>query len=301
MSELLKTNYSKLKPTQKHKYLSELVQKKFDSLTVPKDFTPRQKEMFFTGVLNSMFKNPKLFDCDPQSLFLSIRIAGELGLMPSNIMGEGYFIPYGNKCEFVPGYKGLRKLAFNKGTVSEVYAKAVYKGDEFDYAEGLERYLIHKPDKSRVEFPSNEIEYVYAVIKYNERGGGSFDFEVLPIGKVEHIRKQSKGGNNPVWKQYYEKMAVKTVLRSLLNQQELSAEVNTAVGLVTQSEVLGERQDYTPFLKADDIETFEDEINEDARWELANEEEMKAEAKKAEKAERAKNVASSVKEGLGDY
>lgn len=60
--------------------------------------------------LTAFSQNPALQKCDPVSIFGSIITASQLGLEPG-VNGQGYLIPYGKKCNFVPGWKGLVDLA----------------------------------------------------------------------------------------------------------------------------------------------------------------------------------------------
>jgi len=95
--------------------------------------------------LTAINKTPKLLQCSRESLVAAVMQAAELGLEPGGALGEGYLVPYNNKikmpdgsekwvmqCQFIPGYRGLIKLARNSADISTIYAEAVYRGDKFD-------------------------------------------------------------------------------------------------------------------------------------------------------------------------
>lgn len=172
--------------------------------------------------------NPKLLDCVPESLIACVMKSAQLGLEPDNILGQAYLIPYGKEAQFVPGYKGLRILAYNSGEISSIDATLVYENDEFEYQRGLEPKLHHKPAlKDR-----GEIIAVYAMARFRGKKREP-QWEVMPIEDVWKIRdrysqsyktdKKYNKGDSP-WNTAPKAMIKKTVLRQLCNQLPLSPE-----------------------------------------------------------------------------
>jgi hypothetical protein len=93
--------------------------------------------------LTAFRRNPALGKCDPRSVFAAIIQASQLGLEPDTL-GRAYLIPYGQECQFVPGWKGLVELANRSGAAS-VWTGAVYEGDEFSWSLGDSPYVVHRP------------------------------------------------------------------------------------------------------------------------------------------------------------
>ena len=102
-------------------------------------------DRFVRVALAAMTAQPKLFDCTPESVLLSLMQCASMGLEPSGgVLGQAYLIPFKNICQVIPGYRGLVKLARNSGEVADVWAEVVYAKDRFDYELGLEPKLVHK-------------------------------------------------------------------------------------------------------------------------------------------------------------
>jgi len=109
---------------------------------------------FLSGVVAATQRNPKLLDCTPASVINSFMTMAQLQLMPSDVSGEAYVIPYNNKkqigsrwesvleAQFQLGYQGLVTLFYRAG-VKEIVAEIVYEKDEFAFVNGK---VNHHPD-----------------------------------------------------------------------------------------------------------------------------------------------------------
>lgn len=140
-------------------------------------------------VLTAFSTSPKLAECSPHSVAASIMTASQLGLEPG-VNGQGYLIPYGGVCTFVPGWKGLVDLA-NRGGRCTVWTGAVYRGDDFDFQLGDSPYVRHKPGDSDESFESLMCVYAIGRIKGQEVPV----IEVWTRDKVmRHLKKFNKVG-----------------------------------------------------------------------------------------------------------
>jgi len=149
-------------------------------------------------VLSEIKKNEKLlqaFQENPSSMFASILAGAEIGLIPSDMLGEFYLIPrqIDGKMSVTPqiGYKGLVNVILRSGEVTKVHTECVYDGDEFEAIYGLEQNIIHKPNFS-VERSSKTLKFVYAVAKLKN---GDYQFTVLTKGDITKISNMSKYNN----------------------------------------------------------------------------------------------------------
>lgn len=154
----------------------------------------------FMQIVSSEFKkNRRLQDAfiqNPQSLFASILSGAEIGLIPSELLGEFFLIPrkIDNKETITPliGYKGLVKILMRSGHVSRIHAECVYVGDEFDVQYGLEPRIAHSP-KLDAERSSNTLLFVYVVAKLSS---GDYQFVVLSKSDIIKIQQMSKYNND---------------------------------------------------------------------------------------------------------
>lgn len=162
-------------------------------------------------------QTPALGRCEPASLLGALMTCAQLGLEPGPL-GEAYLVPYGNQVTFIPGYRGLIKLAWQSGQLTSIAAHTVHANDEFDYEYGLDPKLVHKPAlKNR-----GEVIAVYAAAVF--KNGGSA-FIVMSIEDVEAIRTRSRASANGPWKTDYDAMARKTAVRQLIRWLPLSSEL----------------------------------------------------------------------------
>jgi recombination protein RecT len=187
---------------------------------LPRHMNPDRMARIATTVLR---QNPALNRCTPESFLGALMTASQLGLEPGPL-GEAYLVPYGNIATFIPGYRGLIKLALQSPNVSKARARVVYEHDHFDYAFGIEERLEHTPTKG----DRGKVTHVYAFVKYTD--GGS-DFDVMSVDDVEKLRSRSKAGKSGPWVTDWEAMALKTVFKRLSKWMPLSSEFATAAAL----------------------------------------------------------------------
>lgn len=168
-------------------------------------------------------QTPALARCTPESFLGALLTASQLGLEPGPT-GEAYLVPSGQVCRFVPGYRGLIKLARNSGQLRDIWAEVVYERDTFKYTLGLHRDLIHEPAAGDRGKPVS----VYAAAQLTD---GGTPFVVMTVAEVEAIRARSKAGKNGPWVTDWAAMAKKTVVKQLAKWLPLSAEMAAAVNL----------------------------------------------------------------------
>jgi hypothetical protein len=154
---------------------------------------------FVQIVLSEVKKNEKLlvaFKENPASMFASILAGAEIGLMPSEMLGEFYLIPrmVDKKPTVTPliGYKGMVNIILRGGEVSRIDAECVFEGDTFEVKYGLERTINHIPNFS-VEKSSTNFKFVYVVAKLKN---GEYQFVVLSKSDIIKIRSMSRYENN---------------------------------------------------------------------------------------------------------
>ena len=200
---------------------------------IPKHMTP---ERLLRIATTSIRTNPKLKVCTPESLLGAVMQCAQLGLEPS-ILGHAYLIPYQNKlrdsngkeigkvdeCQFQIGYKGLIELARRTGQISSIMAHAVHEKDVFEYEYGINEKLRHVP----AEGERGGVLKFYAYAKFKD---GGYSFIVMSRRDIEiHRDKFSKAKTYGPWKDHFDEMAKKTVLKALMKYMPISVEFAKAV------------------------------------------------------------------------
>lgn len=181
-------------------------------------------EHFARTVLTLCGKNPKLLDCVTThaglaSLLGSVMQAAQLGLAPDPVLGEAWFVPFKGVVQFIPGYKGLTKLAWQSGQVAKISARIVRDGDKFELEYGLREKLKHVPAGDA----SKPMTHVYATLLTH----GSRDplFVCLTRAEVDAIKARSPAVRARVstpWDSDYEAMALKSAIRRVCKLAPMS-------------------------------------------------------------------------------
>ena len=175
--------------------------------------TPAQ---FKQIVINELKRSPKLqeaFVKNPASLFASILHCAEMGLNPSQMVGEFFFIPYKDSITPILGYKGLLTLLMRSSKVKKIWSEVVYEDDDFEYELGLEPKLLHTPNHHSVRNSKN-IKCIYACAKIENE----VIFKVMFRNEIQNIINMSKVPNDLFFndkKDPEQWMAKKTVLKQL--------------------------------------------------------------------------------------
>lgn len=181
-------------------------------------------ERFTRIALTALRQTPALNRCTPESFLGALLTCAQLGLEPNTPSGEAYLIPYGNVATFVPGYRGLAKLAWQSGSIAEMYAELVHEKDHFSFRKGLHRDLIHEP------FPGEDAGKVigaYAVVKMKD-GGVAFDYWTIEAIR-RHQQAHSKARSSKAPADLAGWMDRKVVLKQVLRLVPSSPLVTTAL------------------------------------------------------------------------
>lgn len=166
----------------------------------------------FIRMVTTVIKHsPDLQVCTTTSLLGACMHAASLGLEPGPLE-HCYFLPFRDnkanemRVQFILGYKGMIELARRSGQLSgTVEVMTVRQGDDYEFELGLEPILRHRP----AEVKGETICY-WGLARFVE--GGFYMREVWPWEIDEH-RARSSAPNSPAWRNDFDSMAHKTVVR----------------------------------------------------------------------------------------
>lgn len=181
-------------------------------------------------VLGCVARTPKLGQCTTASIVRSVMQSVELGLEPGSATGQAYLVPFGQDCTLVIGYRGLLDLMRRTGQVASVNAQAVYEGDEFEIAFGIEDTLRHIP---KGDPDPAKLIGAYAVVRFRD---GSHQLGYMTRKQIDAIRSRSRAGNSGPWVTDYAEMARKTVLRNVAKWCPMSIEMSKAMAVEVATE-----------------------------------------------------------------
>lgn len=212
---------------------------------LPQDFN---KDRFVQNALALLNDNKAIGSYKPQLIMQGLLKGAYLGCDFFN--KEAWLIPYGQDLQFQLSYKGEVKLAKKYSTkpIAEIYARVVRQGDEFQ-----EKIVDGKPtiDFKPINFNTGAIIGAFAIVLYQD---GTMNYDVMSVNEIENTRKNSSKSGN-VWKNYYEEMCRKTVLKRLCKHIDMDMENPTQIQTYqSDMAVTSEGEDLEV------VDAFEDEV-----------------------------------------
>jgi recombination protein RecT len=192
--------------------------------------------------LTSLRLNPELSKCTQESFLGALFTAAQIGIEP--IGGRAYLIPFNNnrkkadgswhsikECQFILGYRGITELFYRHSKAIKLEWGIVREGDDFDFAQGTEPFIRHRP---KLNNKANPIAY-YVIATLN--GGAKISHIMGAEECLDHGLKHSKtvdkktGGfrDGTPWATDPESMSLKTCLIQLAKLLPLSVELQRAI------------------------------------------------------------------------
>ncbi len=187
---------------------------------LPKAFN---RDRFVQNALAVMNEKPELARINRAMVIQGLCKGAYLGLDFMN--KECYLIPYGNSVQFQTDYKGECKFVkrYSIRPILDIFAKVVREGDFFE--EGI---IDNKPVVNFRPLPFNNKPIVgaFAIVLYKD---GGMEYEAMSYEDIQNVRNNySKASQSKAWKNSFDEMAKKTVLRRLCKHIETDFESTEA-------------------------------------------------------------------------
>lgn len=184
-----------------------------------KELVGKNAPAFATSVLQIVNSNSMLVNADPQTIFSAACMAATLNLPINNNLGFAYIVPFKNnkenkiEAQFQLGYKGYIQLAQRSSQFSRIAATPVYNGQLIS-----ENPLLGYEFDWSVKPSGDPIGYVAFFKLIN---GFTAELYMSKEEVMKHANKYSQTAKKGygVWKDQFEAMALKTVLKLLLSKQ----------------------------------------------------------------------------------
>ena len=178
----------------------------------------KNAQSFANSVLQVVNSNDMLKNADPQTVFSAACMAATLNLPINNNLGFAYIVPFRNnkanrtEAQFQLGYKGFIQLAQRSGQFKRINACATYSDDtEQTVYERLTSLLPKKPTGQITGY----IAYFQLLNGYEAHLAMSIEELTAHSQKYSQTAKKGFG----VWKDNFDAMAQKTVIKLLLSKQ----------------------------------------------------------------------------------
>lgn len=163
-------------------------------------------ERFAAVAMNTMRRTPELANCSPASVITAVNRCAELGLEPGGPLGHAYLVPFKQECTLIIGYKGYLHLMFRGGGLKDAQAHVVYENDKFVGAFGTDARIEHTINFGK----RGKAIGAYCVLRF---ANGGTHITAMGLEEIEKRRAVSKAKNSPMWTEWWDEAACKTVVR----------------------------------------------------------------------------------------
>ena len=173
------------------------------------DVLKDKSDGFMASVLNLVSNDSYLSSVEPMSIITSAMVAASLDLPVDKNLGYAWIVPYRGKAQFQLGYKGYIQLAQRSGQYKALNVIEVYEGELKGWNRLTEEFEFDQSGRQ-----SNQ---VIGYVGYFELLNGFKKTVYWTKQEIErHKQKFSKSDFG--WKNDYDAMAKKTVLRNMLSK-----------------------------------------------------------------------------------
>lgn len=184
-----------------------------------------KKEAFVTSLVSVVANDANLQKCNPMSVIYAAMKSVPLGLPIENNLGYAAVIPYGDNASFQIMRNGWVEMAMRTGQVKFIANEVVHKGELVKKNKFTGEYVFDEDKKE-----SDDVIGYMAYIKLNN------GFEKTVYWTVEEVKahalrySQTYKKGYGVWKDSFDAMALKTVLKNLIVKYcPKSAELQKAI------------------------------------------------------------------------
>ncbi len=192
---------------------------------LPAHVTP---EKFVRVTMTAINSNPDLRQADRASLFGSVTRLAQDGLLPDG--RESALVIFNTKdrnsggwvkkVQAMPMVAGLLKMMRQSGEVAWVDAQIVRANDAFQYRPGIDEMPVFEPNWFG---DRGDIIGAYAIAKL--KSGEIVPPEIMNREQIDKVRNVSRSKDKGPWVDWYDQMALKTVLRRYLKRLPTSTDL----------------------------------------------------------------------------
>lgn len=182
----------------------------------------------FIRILNTALQmNPDLAIANRGSFFSEALKCAQDGLLPDG--REALLQTFKTKdgppsVKYMPMTTGLLKKIRNSGEMSSMTLQCVKEKDKFEYwIDETGEHLKHIP---LMTGDRGKLTHAYMIAKMKD--GGMY-FEIMDFNEIEQVRNVSRAKDSGPWRQWYEEMAKKTVLRRGSKRLPMSTDLDSII------------------------------------------------------------------------
>jgi recombination protein RecT len=185
----------------------------------------KESNLFVASIIDLYGGDSYLQNCEPKLVVMEALKAATLKLPINKSLGLAYIVPYYKGQELIPqmqvGYKGLIQLAQRTAQYKYINAGAVREGELKDYDKLSGELDIS--GKAKNELIIGYFAYIETIFGFRKAEYWTVEQVKAHALKYSQSYKASqdpsrKKQKNVIWVDEFDKMAIKTVLRSLIGK-----------------------------------------------------------------------------------
>ncbi len=189
-------------------------------------FGDKDKANKFLATAVKVASDYKLANCHPQSIIDACITVAQMNLDLSPALSHAYIVPFKQSVQLIVSARGYTALLARTGWKIKSYI--VNEEDEFDYIiDGFDESIKFKKN---IDAESETFRYAVALAKSPD---GTLYVEIMNANQIDKHRKVSSNqkGAKPtgVWADWFDEMALKTVIKKLVKKLPMGEEIATVV------------------------------------------------------------------------
>lgn len=191
----------------------EGLRKRFD------DLLGKRAPQFISAVISLVNADGNMQQCfgrNPMSVIQCALKAATFDLPIDPNLGYAYLVPFGSACTFILGYKGMIQLALRTGAYRTLNVTDVREGELVSYNRLTEEIELSFIEDEEVREKTPVIGYA----GYYRLVNGTEKTIYMSLKQIDAHEKANRKGNSKGkgWRENYEAMCAKTVLRRLIGK-----------------------------------------------------------------------------------
>lgn len=228
------------------------------------DILHEKSDAFMGSLMTLVGGDDYLSNAEPMTIIASALKAATMDLPIDKNLGYAYVVPFNrrekvgnqwikhNEAQFILGYKGYIQLAQRSGQYKALNALEIYEGQLIDWNPLTEEFTF--------DYKAKTSDEVIGYVGFFELLNGFkktvyWTKQEIESHRIANAKGFDKGKLSGAWKDNYDQMAIKTVLRNLLSKWGiLSVEMQTAVTSDEKVFRLNEQEDLIEETKITEME-----------------------------------------------
>lgn len=211
---------------------SQNIRKRFD------DILGKKAAGFVSSILSAVNQNPSLKKADPMTVISAAAVAASLDLPINPSLGFAHIVPYKDRAQFQMGWRGYVQLAQRSGQYRTINVAIVHEGE-------LKRY---NKFTGEMEFDSDgkTSDKIVGYVAYFRLLNGFEKYYYMSLEEAQgHGKRYSRSYDNKEgrWQQDFDSMALKTVIKLLLNRWGILS-IDMQAAIHADQAVIEESGDY---------------------------------------------------------